>query len=570
MDPSLPDAADDPAPARRRPCRAALSLLGAVLLFGLGAVFVLHDDSGATWDESVQAEYAELVLAYFRSGGEDRRCNEYLDLRYYGPLFELVPAALSEGEPFDAGARHLFMGLVALLALPLAAFCAWSLADEVSGFVAMLALVTLPRFVGHAFTNSKDVPLAVATCAYAALLMVLVGRGGPSLRKGAATGVVLGIALAARPGAFPLLAVWLVGALAAWVVSDRFGRRSEAKRESREETLLATRRAGSAAALALAIGWTLMVLPWPWAHAAPLARPLESMAASARFPATVPVLFEGVVLQGAEVPLSYLPKMLAITTPIPHLLLALAGLSVLVWRVLRSPASERALRSVVFLAFPLLPLIAYFVVHPEIYDGVRHFLFLFPLFAILVAVGVSGIVSAAPPRFRRVLAAGLGASLLLPLPAMVKLHPYQVAYFNSLVGGLPGAEGRYDTEYWLASHGEALDWINARAAERPAGSTVHVLIGGDQTERDSVATRAGAGVVVHSLSGYSSLRGQGQAPPVDFFVITKRNRLDERLAVDAPVVHEVGRLGVVFTVVKSAPTRSAPSETAEGAIETTD
>ncbi|MBN2489800.1 MAG: hypothetical protein JXQ29_03000 [Planctomycetes bacterium] len=36
------------------------------------------------------------------------------------------------------------------------------------------------------------------------------------------------------------------------------------------------------------------------------------------------------------------------------------------------------------------------------------------------------------------------------------LHPLQYVYFNRLVGGLAGAAGRYDSDYWCASFREAV------------------------------------------------------------------------------------------------------------------
>jgi len=40
----------------------------------------------------------------------------------------------------------------------------------------------------------------------------------------------------------------------------------------------------------------------------------------------------------------------------------------------------------------------------------------------------------------------------------VRLHPYQVAYYNVLVGGLSGAAGRFETEYSGVAYREALLW----------------------------------------------------------------------------------------------------------------
>ena len=43
---------------------------------------------------------------------------------------------------------------------------------------------------------------------------------------------------------------------------------------------------------------------------------------------------------------------------------------------------------------------------------------------------------------------------------MTLLHPYQSIYFNRLfAGGLQGASGRFETDYWGTSYREAVEWV---------------------------------------------------------------------------------------------------------------
>jgi hypothetical protein len=42
---------------------------------------------------------------------------------------------------------------------------------------------------------------------------------------------------------------------------------------------------------------------------------------------------------------------------------------------------------------------------------------------------------------------------------MAELHPYEAVYFNSLVGGVDGAEGRYPLDYWGLSYKEGLSYL---------------------------------------------------------------------------------------------------------------
>jgi hypothetical protein len=63
------------------------------------------------------------------------------------------------------------------------------------------------------------------------------------------------------------------------------------------------------------------------------------------------------------------------------------------------------------------------------------------------------------------------AGIALPVIDMVRLHPYQHAYFNRPAGGVAGAHGRYMLDYWGLSFkqaGEALRRVLAARGEAPA------------------------------------------------------------------------------------------------------
>lgn len=55
----------------------------------------------------------------------------------------------------------------------------------------------------------------------------------------------------------------------------------------------------------------------------------------------------------------------------------------------------------------------------------------------------------------------------------VKFHPYQIVYFNELTGGVRGAKGNFDLDYWGQSLKEAAEWINANL---PTNSTIRLTI----------------------------------------------------------------------------------------------
>ena len=65
-----------------------------------------------------------------------------------------------------------------------------------------------------------------------------------------------------------------------------------------------------------------------------------------------------------------------------------------------------------------------------------------------------GGLPAAAARGRGVVTgAAIGLTLLFvpQLVTMVRMHPYQYVAYNVLAGGLPGAAGRFELDYWDTS-----------------------------------------------------------------------------------------------------------------------
>ena len=50
---------------------------------------------------------------------------------------------------------------------------------------------------------------------------------------------------------------------------------------------------------------------------------------------------------------------------------------------------------------------------------------------------------------------------------LVRLHPYEYIYFNGLTGGLKGAQGKFDNDYWGASFKEAVEWLKNNEIKDP-------------------------------------------------------------------------------------------------------
>ena len=64
--------------------------------------------------------------------------------------------------------------------------------------------------------------------------------------------------------------------------------------------------------------------------------------------------------------------------------------------------------------------------------------------------------------------------LLLIAPGLrgiADLHPYEYIYFNAYAGGIEGAVGEYDLEYWCTSYRDAMEYLNQVAEP---GATIFI------------------------------------------------------------------------------------------------
>jgi hypothetical protein len=103
------------------------------------------------------------------------------------------------------------------------------------------------------------------------------------------------------------------------------------------------------------------------------------------------------------------------------------------------------------------------------YNGVRHFLFVLPPFAVLGGFAGISLMDAAARKFRFAPIAAavvlvIGAAL--PVAEMVRLHPYEYTDFNRLSGGVMRARDRYMLDYWGLSFKQASQALLTKLADR--------------------------------------------------------------------------------------------------------
>ena len=168
---------------------------------------------------------------------------------------------------------------------------------------------------------------------------------------------------------------------------------------------------------------------------------------------------------GSNVPWYYSLWYLAITTPLPILGFFIIGLFT------TSPIKK------LLLLWLFVPLSRYLLPTTGVIDGIRHFEeVLFPLAAI-AAIGLDFIITHLKTRLATLLLVIVYCVLGI---IIVSYHPFQITYFNELVGGVKGAFGRYDLDYWGGSQKQAIAWINKNA---PQNAKIHIVMAADVAGR---------------------------------------------------------------------------------------
>jgi 4-amino-4-deoxy-L-arabinose transferase-like glycosyltransferase len=398
-------------------------LLGLSLLVRLAT----FRDYGVTWDEQLERRNGLATVRWYGSGLTFLDRPEGSDQHLYGSFFNVLAWAASHLSPLDHyETEHLLVSLFGLLAV----VAAWRLAESVAGpragFLAALVLTLTPVFHGHSFNNPKDAPFAALfALGLWAALRPPEGRG-PLL-----TGVVVGMAAGIRIVGLALLAV---PPLVAWA------------RDTRPRDVVRTTAVSAATAVVVAL------LFWPYLQTHPLTHGLELMQQTAAFGWERTVLFRGAQVPAHDLPRTYLPTWMLVSLPELYAV-GLAGLVALRKRTPELMAVAGAFA---------LPVLAAVLLRPVLYDGWRHFLFVVPPLAVLAAVGLDAALDVKPRLVGWAAALLAAVASLAVVRDMVALHPYQSVYFNRAVaGGLPGAAGRYDTDYWGASYKEAAAWLLA-------------------------------------------------------------------------------------------------------------
>ena len=338
--------------------------------------------------------------------------------------------------------------------------------------VTTLAYTLYPTIFGLMRSDAKDVPLVSMLIVSAYFFLSWLTRWRKKQythlwRDGILFGITFGLAQASKPTAalfVPIVVTWIF--LSAW--RDKAFRKSLAPRVRFSITV----------GLLLALAVIVFFLAWPWLWDDPVGKLTQVVTFFKSVGYNMLTPYFGYIYNAAvNLPKSYPFLIVFIQTPVEIGVLAITGFVSAIRRFVTHAETVPFL----FVLWFVIGMGRFLVPGVIIYSGVRHFIDVMPAFFILAGFGLEwGALSVASwvkrcvPAVSRYVSAtsviyiALGVIVFHEAYISVTFFPYEVLYFNALVGGTKNVADK-----WLFDVGqagavkEAMEFIARDSKGRP-------------------------------------------------------------------------------------------------------
>ena len=425
---------------------------------------VLSPDYGISGDEYAQKVYGELIVEHFNSDGEYKLPADHprypnqnaMDMQpnlwLYGGGFDYFAAKVNDWFPAydDYEVRHLLNALTGLMLIFLTGLMAKEITNSWRmGFIAALLIAISPRIFGHSFMNPKDIPFAAAyMLAMVNSIRIIKHLPNPGLKPMLFTSIGIALAISIRIGG-----LILVGLLGLFVIIA-FLWRSDLRKQLLHSTLVLPLIIKLFVVVIL--GYLGGLMFWPYGLDSIIANPLTALSEMTNFSTAIQMLFEGNHYWSDNLPWYYIPKWQVMAAPLATLL----GLILAVSLFFKAKTKDNSLLLFLTLFAGVFPVAYALIQDSAVYDGMRQFIFVYPIFVVLAAFGWSSLAGMFSNKTMEIGSmAVLAALVALPVSWMVKNHPYQYVYINEAFGGVKNAETQYETDYWMISAKRLAEWI---------------------------------------------------------------------------------------------------------------
>ncbi len=180
-------------------------------------------------------------------------------------------------------------------------------------------------------------------------------------------------------------------------------------------------------------------------------------------------LFMGKKVFESNLPRYYLPVWILITTPLAYIFLSLVGIFVYFKNLVKRTFEKNLIMDSSQIIILLFTLATVIIFRPTLYNGWRHFYFLYCPIVYFSLFGFSTIIEKTQGGIRTSLYLMLSISFLITSTWMFKNHPYQMVFFNPIAKNFD--INGFEKDYWRLSSTDCLKYI----AENDKNERIEVL-----------------------------------------------------------------------------------------------
>jgi len=444
----------------------SIVLIFFILLLGAGVFFV--KDYGISCDEPVQREIGFLSFDYAAKG--DQSLLRFGD-RAYGPFFEVVLVALEKGLHLTNNMRavYLMRHTVTFLFFYLGVIFFYKLCSRIfqswrTGLLGCLFLILSPRIFADAFYNSKDIPcLSVFIIGTYTLINYLENKTAlNAFIHALASSVLIDIRIAGI--IIPVLTLLFADIdICLMKITD-----------------INFKRCFLSFFMYCLFLIVLTILFWPFLWSSPLNNFNYAVSLMSHFQYDNPVLYLGRNYEPMHLPWHYIPLWIAISTPLVYVGTFCVGFMKTIILAGRGPVRfyTNNKREFVVLLLIALPILAVICNKSVVYNGWRHLFFVYPAFLIFSIIGLRALFSfTGRIRGSFFIQMVFFSFILFDLGGvasfMIRNHPYQNVFFNSLAGrSMKEVKQKFELDYWGVSFTKALEYI----VTHDSGSLIKIYV----------------------------------------------------------------------------------------------
>ncbi|NQU52005.1 MAG: hypothetical protein HQ522_05655, partial [Bacteroidetes bacterium] len=430
-----------------------------LIFIQLASMLIMSQDVGISADENRHSIQAEKVYNYYASKGEDKSALENTGrdpMQFNGQSFDNLMFVFEKVFKVEKvmEMRHFFNAIFGWLILLITGLLAKRYWGYKAAILAIVLLYISPRFLGHALNNNKDIPFAfgflLSTLGALRFIQEL-----PKVKTSTIIILISGIAFSISIRIAGILSIGFLGLFCGFKYLFTKPYLSLFKKDK----LQILKKIIIYIPIISIASYGLGILFWPYLFENPVKGFIEVLNATETHPIALNQLFNGETILSTNLPSNYVTTYILKTYP------SFIFIGILLSFVLIPFRWKTENLSVFFYyIFAATFVIAWMSFkNSNIYGGIRHLLFIYP---IVILLSVNGFVSLQSLMNKSKQKALKYVPLLLillgathPLIHIVKNYPYSYIYFNEIAGGVKNNFDKFETDYFQHSLRHASKWL---------------------------------------------------------------------------------------------------------------